>query len=255
MGYTVYKYTTPSGKIYIGITSKKPLKRWNGGRGYLNNEYFMRAIQKYGWKNIEHEILFADLTKEEAEQKEIELIFQYRSDEKEFGYNIQHGGSSVGKHSDETKKKIGTANKGRHPWTYGNHHSDETRKKLSEYHKGSHLSEETKQKISKALSGRKQDADVARKRAESNRGKKRTEEQRERISASLKGRKVVQSQETRAKISRTLSMPIVCVETGVEYYGIREASRQTNIQSSSITGCLKGKLKRAGGYHWKYLDI
>ena len=252
MSYTVYKHISPSGKIYIGITSKKPEKRWNGGLGYLHNEYFLRAIHKYGWENIKHEILFNDLTKEEAEQKEIELIAQYKSDEKEYGYNIQHGGSSNGKHSEETKIKIGLANKGRHPWTYGNHHSEETKAKISDYHKETHLAEETKQKISEALKGRKQDVVTIQKRIKANTGKKRTEEQRKRISESLKGRVVVQSVETRNKISRTLSKPIICVETGVEYYGIREAERQTHIHSSSITKCLKGELKKAGGYHWEY---
>lgn len=252
--YTVYRHIAPNGKIYVGITSKKPNKRWNGGLGYLNNEYFHRAILKYGWDNIKHEILFTDLTKEQAERKEIELIAFYKSDQKEYGFNIQHGGSSNGKHAEETKIKIGLANKGRHPWTYGNHHSDETKAKISEFHKGSHLSVETKQKISIALKGRKQDSEVVKQRAESNRGKKRTEEQCKRISESLKGRVVVQSIETRQKISRTLSIPIICVETGVKYYGTREAERKTHISSGSITNCLKGRTQKAGGFHWQYAD-
>lgn len=36
--YTVYKHTTPSGKVYIGITKQKPWQRWNNGNGYKNNE-------------------------------------------------------------------------------------------------------------------------------------------------------------------------------------------------------------------------
>lgn len=26
--YSVYKHTSPSGKVYIGITKQKPVKRW-----------------------------------------------------------------------------------------------------------------------------------------------------------------------------------------------------------------------------------
>lgn len=110
--YTVYKHTSPSGKIYIGITCQKPEKRWGNGRNYIDNEYFSRAIKKYGWINIKHEILFTGLSKEEAEQKEIELINLYRSNDRQFGYNIENGGSVNGKHSEYTKLKISESLKG-----------------------------------------------------------------------------------------------------------------------------------------------
>lgn len=45
--YTVYMHIAPNNKIYIGITSKKPKYRWNNGTGYINNDYFTRAIKKY----------------------------------------------------------------------------------------------------------------------------------------------------------------------------------------------------------------
>ena len=54
--YVVYKHTTPSGKVYIGITGLKPERRWRNGNGYKDNEHFYRAILKYGWDNIKHEI-------------------------------------------------------------------------------------------------------------------------------------------------------------------------------------------------------
>ena len=64
--YTVYKHTCPNGKVYIGITKQKPERRWGiNGRGYKENEYFYRAIQKYGWQNIKHEIIAEGLTEEE----------------------------------------------------------------------------------------------------------------------------------------------------------------------------------------------
>ena len=83
--YKVYIHIFPNKKVYIGITSQKEKRRWNNGNGYKNNEYMTNAIQKYGWENIEHKILFTDLTKEEAEQKEIELIAFYKSYQKEYG--------------------------------------------------------------------------------------------------------------------------------------------------------------------------
>lgn len=35
--YTVYKHISPSNKVYIGITSRKPELRWRKGNGYYNN--------------------------------------------------------------------------------------------------------------------------------------------------------------------------------------------------------------------------
>ena len=64
MAYSVYKHTSPNGKVYIGITSRKPEQRWSNGYGYVKNKHFTHAINKYGWENIKHEILFSNLTKE-----------------------------------------------------------------------------------------------------------------------------------------------------------------------------------------------
>lgn len=93
--YIVYMHTAPNNKKYIGITrQEKPEKRWgSNGCGYIGNEHFSRAISKYGWNNIKHEILYTGLTKEEAEQKEIELIAYYDSMNPDKGYNMTIGGS------------------------------------------------------------------------------------------------------------------------------------------------------------------
>lgn len=153
--YNVYIHLNKNNnKIYVGITKQVPKKRWRNGNGYKNNILFYRAIQKYGWDNFEHKILYEHLTKEEAEQKEIELIAQYKSNQKEFGYNIENGGNHQGNVSEETKRKIGIAHKGKklsndarkkisdsnkirfskkenHPM-YGKHHSQDTINKIIE---------------------------------------------------------------------------------------------------------------------------
>lgn len=92
--YCVYKHTCPNNKVYVGITSN--LNQRFRHRDYRNNKHFYDAIQKYGWDNIKHEILYTDLTKEEAEVKEIELIAKYKSNDPKFGYNIRTGGSRGG---------------------------------------------------------------------------------------------------------------------------------------------------------------
>lgn len=220
----------------------------------MNNDYFMRAINKYGWNNIKHEILFQGLTKLEAENKEIELIDLYKSDQREYGYNIQHGGSSIGKHSEETKRKIGKANKGKPSWFAGKHHTQETKEKMREISTGRVMSDATKAKISKAHKNVKLSKEHVEKIADANRGKKRNEEQKKRISDSLKGHKgVIHKRETKERIAQKLSKSIVCVETGFIYSSVRMAERMTSISSGSIVDCLKGRLKTAGGYHWQYV--
>lgn len=108
MSYCVYKHTVPDGRVYIG-TCKNPVKRWNNGNGYKRNTYFYKAIQKYGWENIKHEILCEGLSKEEAYEKEAELITKYESNI--FGYNRQSGGYKEGieiHQYDQTGKLVNT---------------------------------------------------------------------------------------------------------------------------------------------------
>lgn len=91
--FVVYKHTSPEGKVYIGITGQNPPeKRWANGHGYTQNEYFNSEIIRYGWNNFMHEILFNNLTRIEAQEKECELIAHYQSTDKNFGYNIKAGG-------------------------------------------------------------------------------------------------------------------------------------------------------------------
>ena len=77
--FCVYEHLFPNGKRYIGITSKKPKTRWENGNGYDKDHQpvIYNAIQKYGWDNIQHNIIYDNLTEQEAKQKEKELIQYY----------------------------------------------------------------------------------------------------------------------------------------------------------------------------------
>ena len=61
-------------KQYIGITKRNPKHRWNNGKGYIYNSYFYNSIEKYGWDNFEHTVLYENLSENQAKQKEMELI-------------------------------------------------------------------------------------------------------------------------------------------------------------------------------------
>lgn len=104
--YYVYMHICPNGKVYIGITNQEPKRRWSNGAGYYRQKLFNNAIEKYGWKNIKHEILFVGLTKEQAEQKEIELIALYKSNQIEYRYNLTKGGATHESVSQATKEKM-----------------------------------------------------------------------------------------------------------------------------------------------------
>lgn len=96
--FCVYVHIFPNNKKYFGITSKKPNARWEGGTGYDKDHQpvMYNAIQKYGWNNVEHVVLYEGLTYEEACLKEQELIAEFKTNCRrygdDYGYNMTDGG-------------------------------------------------------------------------------------------------------------------------------------------------------------------
>ena len=92
--YTLYIHIFPNNKVYIGITGNSVIQRWgSNGECYRGQPHLYNAIKKYGWNNIKHEIILNNLSKEWASALEQMYIAEYRSTEKEFGYNHAIGGS------------------------------------------------------------------------------------------------------------------------------------------------------------------
>lgn len=220
--YIVYMHTSPSNKRYIGITGQKPKRRWReDGYGYKDHLYFWKAIQKYGWDNFKHEILFEGLSKEEAEQKEIELISYYKSNYKDFGYNLSSGGESGSKgykYNEEQREHMRKIHGGKNNPMYGKHHTKDTIEIERIKHMRENLSPETIYKMS-----------IAKK------GKKRSEE-------SIK------------KQIESISNKVICLETSVVYNGTKEAGRLNNLDPSSISKVCRGERQTCGGFHWCYGD-
>ena len=96
-------------KKYIGITCLDPKERWGkNGYKYKKNKHFWNAIQKYGWDNFYHDILFSDLNRGKACEIEKILIAIFMTQNPEMGYNKASGGevNEGFRLSEETKKKI-----------------------------------------------------------------------------------------------------------------------------------------------------
>lgn len=126
--YSVYVHITPKEKRYIGITSLPVNDRWQNGLGYRKNTYFFRAIQKYGWQNIQHKVLLDDLNEDEATAVEKWLISQYRTNESQYGFNLTSGGERGKEYNDDIKQKMSENRKGiyngdKH-YCYGKHPSE-----------------------------------------------------------------------------------------------------------------------------------
>jgi group I intron endonuclease len=129
---------------------------------------------------------------------EINYIEQYKSNDRNYGYNLTDGGDGLSgyKHSDESRQKISISLKGKIPWNRGITLSDETKlkqslshlnhpgywkdRKLSKSHVdnlskshmglqsgeshpmyGKHHTEESKNKISKSLSGKTKESKIS----------------------------------------------------------------------------------------------
>lgn len=151
IGY-IYKHTTPSGKSYIGQTIQEPQKRWKDGLKYKDSILFGRAIYKYGWINIEHEILWEIEYEDKSELMDmlnfLETIEILSNDTlSPNGYNLNTGGK-MRLPSDETRSLMSKSrNKfyksGGTVWNHGlnfggmsgKEHSEETKKKMSESRK------------------------------------------------------------------------------------------------------------------------
>ena len=91
--WSIYKHTFPNGKVYIGLTKQEPEKRFKNGYGYEDCPLMFNAIKKYGWNNVQTTWLYSNIeTVQEAGLLERKAIQEYRSNEREFGYNLSNGG-------------------------------------------------------------------------------------------------------------------------------------------------------------------
>jgi group I intron endonuclease len=145
--YLVYVHINKiNGKKYVGITKEKPERRWGKNGCRYRTGVFAKAIAKYGWDNFEHKILFENLSQIDAQQKEIDLIKEFRSFANEYGYNSTRGGERYFGFvfSDQTKEKMSVSAKNRNCDQSKN---EEYKKWLSEHCKDTGRTVSSKPKV------------------------------------------------------------------------------------------------------------
>ena len=77
--YSVYQHVTPDGLYYFGQTQNVE-KRWSNKGSLYKGTALQPYIEKFGWDNIQHIVLFRDQTKENALWIENFLIETARED-------------------------------------------------------------------------------------------------------------------------------------------------------------------------------
>lgn len=232
MGVIYLRTNKINGKKYVGQATdlKARQRRWKANCQYAGTA-INRAREKYGIDAFDFEIL-KECKDEELNQWEMYYIKELNT-KAPYGYNLTDGGDGCCGYSltEETKKKIGEANKGKEPWCKGKELSEETRRKMSENTKGEknhmygkHLSEETKKKLSEAL-----------------KGIKRSDETKKKMSDNSSKKPVLQlNKETNEIIA--------------EFPSIKEIERIFGYSHQNISACCnrKPQHKTAYGYKWQY---
>lgn len=138
-GY-IYKITSPEGRVYVGYKKSKTFVEsyW----GSSSNKDYWNDLEKFGKENFTREIIDWVYEDEVSTDKENYYIIELHGLIKDGGYNKAIWKNN---HLDLYDLMVGE----NHPF-YGKHHL------AGENHPmyGKHLSEETKEKISKSLTGR-----------------------------------------------------------------------------------------------------
>lgn len=199
-------------KKYIGITCQKPTQRWRGGKGYKIGA-FKNAIDKYGWNNFSHIVLYEHLSKEEACLREQELIKQYNTMNNNYGYNLCEGGNL----------------------TLGYHHTKSSKLKMSKSKKGMYDGENNpmygKSGILAPMYGRHL-----------------TEEHKRKISEAKKGKANYHTKTLYKKVDQ-YDLDGNYIKT---WESISSIEKELNIKGTHISRVCRGKRKTTGGYVFKY---
>lgn len=199
----IYKYTSPSNKVYIGQTIHEHTRYMRHKRTEGDNK-FHRAIKKYGFENFTYEVIFTIDNDDRKRVKEkldfMERYYIRKYDSLNNGYNLTAGGEGGRgtKHTEEFKQKISERMKENNPaWNM----TDEWRKHIGDSQRGKKMSDNMRKLTSERMKSNNpmKNPEVAAKMSASQKGKHLSEEHKKKISESSKGR--IFSEDTKSKMS------------------------------------------------------
>jgi len=188
----IYKTTNlVNGKQYIGMDSKN-------NPNYLGSgSYLKRAIKKYGKQNFKKEILETCSSHVELIQREEYWLNYYDAGNNPIFYNAHNHSYGSPKLSEDVIEKIRIANSGVNHSHYGKPKSEETKRKIANANRGRIPSEETRKKLSDAGRKRIQSEETRKKLSEIRKsfngktgmyGKKHSEETKQKMREAKKSK-------------------------------------------------------------------
>ncbi len=223
----LYKSETFKQPIYVGSAWNLQYRiEHDHIQSLERNNHPHNLLLQFGWNKHGKENFIWWLLEICSEDKTLEFeqkyLDMYRPFVDEFnGFNISHyaeSGMKGRKHTQEARKKMSKAHKGK-----------------PSNMKGKHLSEESKKKLSNANKGK----------MPFNYGKKYSSERKAAMS------KITKLLYEQGKIGT--DKKIICKETGIIYDSITKAALSLNINGTHISSVCSGKRKTCGGYHWEYV--
>lgn len=252
--YCVYMHTSPSNKRYIGITCQSTDERWRNGDGYKRCTGFYRAIQKYGWGNIKHEVLLSNLSFEEATSAEKDYIKKYKTHNKYYGYNCTDGGEGVcgWKANEEQREKNRQAKLKQ--WQ-----NPEFRTKLTIERQQRGATVEEKERLKQMSIAQWGNPQMRARLTEHLREIAQDESCKKVRSQKLKElwienpERFMNNRQYKTGVENKTSKPVRCIDTGIVYANAREADRETGISYKSISNCANGKQKATKGTRWEFV--
>ena len=197
--------------------------------------------------------MYSNLTQTEAEEREQYLIYAFDSTNRKYGYNIALGGYGTnfkGRHHTEQSKKKLSLALTGNKNCLGRNMDEKTREKISKANKGRVHSEESKEKIRRARVGTKSSPETCKKIGEANSRRGQTQHAKDKISKANSG-----SNNGKAK-------KVICLNNNMVFGTITEATVWAGLKDpSGINGCCKGRYKTAGKHpetreklSWKYYE-
>lgn len=262
----IYKWTNPKGRVYVG-QSEDLLDRKDHYK-YLSRIKqqirICRSIKKYGieahiWEVIELCCIGKLDERERHWQDHYDVIGP-------MGLNcvLKEVGEKRRVLSEETRKRLSTANSGENNPFYGKKHTLESIEKIIKANLGYKHTEETRQKISLVQTGRTHTEESKLKmsliikekydsgqRSKTWLGKTHSEETRKKLSDLTKARG--KTEEHIANLGLAHRKPIIQLDLGGNFIKEWSCTKEVEeILKIHISNCLRNKSKTAGKFKWKY---